>query len=199
MAKNDLHTDDHELFSLIAQGDDRAFSVIVTRYTSVIYAHLLLYLKNAQRAEEATQDIFMSIWRNREKLPGMENFAGYLYVTTRNRLHTVIKEKVLATVEPPPDRLHSLLTGPESAVQFKELLEAVRRGIEQLPKKRKEVFTLSRFENRSYEEIAAQLGISRNTVKQHITESLVFLRNFLKKEMDLVLLSLLWLSLAVPC
>ncbi|WEK34034.1 MAG: sigma-70 family RNA polymerase sigma factor [Candidatus Pseudobacter hemicellulosilyticus] len=193
--KNDLHTD-QELFRLVANGDANAFSVLVARYTSVIYAQLLLYLKNAPRAEEATQDIFMSIWRNREKLPGMENFAGYVYVTTRNKLHTLIREKVLATVEPPEDRLHSVLAGPESVVQVKELQQAIHTGINLLPPRRKEVFQLSRLEHKSYEEIADQLGISRTAVKQHISAAMVFLRTYLQKELDLVILALLWYAVS---
>lgn len=175
-------------------GDERAFSLIVARYTSVVYAHLLTYLKDAQRAEEITQDIFMSIWRNREKLPGMENFPGYVYVITRNRVFTVIKERLSSTIEPPEDMLDTLLAGPESSVQFKELLDAIHKAIDLLPARRQEVFRLSRLENMTYDEIAGKLHISRNAVKQHITESLVFLRNYLKREMDVIIVGLLWLD-----
>ncbi len=94
---------EQELLLKVSLGMNARFSLVVTHYTSIIYAHLLIYLKNVHKAEEATQDIFMSIWRNRNKLPGMDNFAGYLYVITRNRLQTLITEKVAATVEPPAE------------------------------------------------------------------------------------------------
>jgi RNA polymerase sigma-70 factor (ECF subfamily) len=184
------------LLSRIGAGDEQAFSQVVARYTSVIYAHLLIYLKDAQRAEEITQDIFMSIWRNREKLPGMENFPGYVYVITRNKVLTVIKEKVFATTEPPEDLLESLLTTPGSSLELKELLQALHKGIDLLPNRRKEVFRLSRLEYMSYDDIAAHFNISKNAVKQHITEALVFLRHYLKKEMDVIVIGLMWLSLA---
>lgn len=184
-----------DLLALVGNGDERAFSAIVGHYTPIIYAQLLLYLKNAQRAEEAVQDIFMSIWRNREKLPGMENFPGYVYVITRNKVHTIIKEKVFATTEPPPDTLQTQLAGPATAVQLKELQQAIYQGIDRLPARRKEVFKLSRLENLTYDEIGGRLGISRNAVKQHITEAMVFLRHHLRKELDLIVIGLLWLSL----
>jgi RNA polymerase sigma-70 factor (family 1) len=193
LSDKDLYNE-KELFPLIANGDERAFSVIVARYTSIVYAHLLIYLKDGQRAEEITQDIFMSIWRNRQKLPGMENFPGYVYVITRNKVLTIIKEKLFATPEPPSDLLASLLASPDSPVQLKELLQTIQKGIDLLPNRRKEVFKLSRQENLTYEEIAEQLNISKNAVKQHITEALVFLRNYLKKEMDVIIIGLIWLS-----
>ncbi len=186
---------ENDLLALVGDGDERAFSAIVAHYTPIIYAQLLLYLKNAQRAEEAVQDIFMSIWRNREKLPGMENFPGYVYVITRNRVQTIIKEKVFATTEPPPDTLQTQLAGPATAVQLKELQQAIHQGIDQLPPRRKEVFRLSRIENMTYEEIGDRLGISRNAVKQHITEAMVFLRHHLQKELDVIVIALLWFSI----
>lgn len=184
-----------ELLKLVAGGNERAFSEVVDHYAPVVYAQLLIYLKDIQRAEEVSQDIFMAIWRNREKLPAMENFPGYLYVSTRNKILTVVKERVLATEEPPEDRLQSLLADPASVMEFKELMDGIRRGIDRLPARRKEVFMLSRQENLTYEEIAARLGLSKNTVKEHISEALAFLRDYLNRGMDVVLAGLLWLAL----
>jgi RNA polymerase sigma-70 factor (family 1) len=177
---------EQEILPLVAAGDERAFSRIVERYTSVIYAHLLMYLKNPSKAEEATQDIFMSIWRNREKLSGMENFSGYIYVITRNRVYTIIREQVLRTIEPPEDKLESLLSGPETQLQFKELLHTIHNGIEQMPPRRKEVFELSRWKDMTYDQIADQLGISKNSVKLHIKEALAFLRHYLSQKLDVI-------------
>lgn len=184
-----------ELLKLVAGGNERAFSEVVDHYAPVVYAQLLIYLKDIHRAEEVSQDIFMAIWRNREKLPAMENFPGYLYVSTRNKILTVVKERVLATEEPPEDRLQSLLADPASVMEFKELMDGIRRGIDRLPARRKEVFMLSRQENLTYEEIAARLGLSKNTVKEHISEALAFLRDYLNRGMNVVLAGLLWLAL----
>jgi RNA polymerase sigma-70 factor (ECF subfamily) len=118
-----------------------------------------------------------------------------VYVITRNKVHTIIKEKVLATTEPPPDTLQTQLAGPATVVQLKELQQAIYEGIDKLPARRKEVFKLSRLENLTYEEIGGRLGISRNAVKQHITEAMVFLRHHLQKELDVIVIALLWFSI----
>ncbi|MET7000356.1 RNA polymerase sigma factor [Chitinophaga defluvii] len=183
-----------QLLSLVATGDERAFTKIVAHYTPVIYRHLVIYIKDTQRAEELTQDIFISIWRNREKLQAMDNFAGYLYVITRNKIHMAFREKLHATEEPPADMLQTLFTTPEAAVEFQELRASLDHAIGMLPPRRQEVFKLSRIENMTYEEIARQLQISKSAVKQHIIEALFFLRTYLKEEHEVIVSILLWLS-----
>ncbi len=193
MSSDQIH-EEKELLLLVSKGDEKAFTAIMKRYTPVIYKHLLIYIKNAPRAEELTQDIFISVWRQRERLWTMDNFAGYIYVATRNAIHMAFREKLHATEEPAEDVLHSLLAGPQAAVELKELSLAIDRAIEMLPPRRKQVFKLSRMANMSYEEIANSLQISRSAVKQHVVEALAFLRHYLKEEMGVIVSFLWWLS-----
>ncbi len=145
-----LHTDSQynepQLLIQIASGDQIAFSHIVTKYTSVVYGHLLTYLKNTQSAEEITQDIFLNIWKHRKELPAISNFPGYVYIMTRNRAYTAFRNKLYAKTEPVEDVLQTLFTNPESKLELKELTDALNKGIESLPPRRKEVFRLSRLQ-----------------------------------------------------
>lgn len=186
-----------ELLLRVANGDQRAFSDIVAQYASLIHTHLMIYLKNTGKAEEITQDILMSIWRYREKLSQMENFPGYVYVITRNSVRKQLKEKILSTSEPPDDRLQNLLADPtEPDIELKELMNVLHQGIARLPPKRKEVFQLSRFEGLNHEDISHRLGISKNTIKQHIREALAFLRNYVRDETGEALILLLYLGVS---
>jgi RNA polymerase sigma-70 factor (family 1) len=180
-----LHTET-ALLARVADGDQRAFTGFVTYYTPVVYKHLLFYIRNAAIAEELTQDVFISIWRNRERLRNMENFAGYLYVCTRNKINMAFRQKLQAFVEPPPDMLQTLLANPDAAIELKELSATLQKAIELLPARRQEVFRLSRFEHKTYDEIASLLQISKSTVKEHILEALAFLRSYLRQELGIV-------------
>lgn len=185
-----------ELLQRIAGGDERAFSAIVNRYTDIIYPHLLSYIKNTARAEEITQDIFLRIWNNREKLPDMDNFPGYVYVITRNRAKSALKEQLADPAKVPVDPLSDILIHPEAVeLEIKELQQTLDQAIENLPARRKEVFRLSRMEHLTYEEIADQLGISRSAVRQHIVEALVFLRNYLKEHLGIMVSHAGWILL----
>ena len=136
----------------------------------------------------------MAVWKNRAKLVNMENFPGYLYVITRNRALKAFRELVDDTEEPPEDMIQTLLQGPEANMEYKDLQRILHQGISQMPKRRKEVFKLSRIEQLTYREIADQLEISTNAVKLHIVEALIFLRTFMKEKADSIVAWLLaWL------
>jgi len=86
--------------------------------------------------------------KQRAELPAVSNFPGYVYMMTRKRSFTAFKTKLAAT-EPPPDHLTSLLHSPESNIEYKQLSEAIARGIEKLPARRKQIFKMSRYEGLS--------------------------------------------------
>ncbi|MBX3255178.1 MAG: sigma-70 family RNA polymerase sigma factor [Chitinophagaceae bacterium] len=176
---------DADLAALIASGDQLAFTVLVERYTSVIYGHLVSYLKNGQEAEDITQDIFITLWKNRQQLPGILNLSAYLSATTRNRANNAFRNKLNTLAEPPADTIESVLVTPSDHLEYRELYNVLMSGIAELPPRRKQVFTMSRITGLSYDEIAVSLGISRSAVKQHIIEAMLFLRKHLKSRMEM--------------
>lgn len=174
----------------MAEGDERAYGSIITQYGNVIYGHCLLYLKDAEIAEELTQDVLFNLWKQRSDLPSIANFPGYVFIMTRNRAITAFKAKLASSAGPPADGLWDTLSTPDASVEYKQLHEAITRGIELLPPKRKQIFKMSRFEGKTYEEIAVATGIAKSTVKDHILASLVFLRAYMKEEEGIVLTGL---------
>jgi RNA polymerase sigma-70 factor (ECF subfamily) len=73
---------------------------------------------------------------------------------------------------------------PDKQLLYKESYAAILRGVELLPPARKNVFKMSRFHGLTYDEIAAELDISRNGVKDHIVKALLFLRNYIRFQSD---------------
>jgi RNA polymerase sigma-70 factor (family 1) len=188
-----LHHNEPELLLRLAQSDEKAYTEIIDHYGSVIYGHCLMYVKDAGLAEEITQDILFSIWKQRAELPSITNFAGYVYRMTRNRSINAFRSKLAAT-ELPTDHLKSWIHSPDASIEYKQLSEAIERGIELLPARRQQIFKMSRYDGLTYEEIAQQLNIAKSTVKDHIIESLVFLRSYIKEEYGIVTISLFWLA-----
>lgn len=188
--------DEKTLLEQIAGGDERAFSIIMDRYANRIYPYLVHWLKQAELAEEILQDIFTSLWNYREKITGIDNFPGYMFVMTRNRTKAALKQQMLGSQAINGDHLYKLTYGRtgQQELESKELMEILERGIDQLPARRKEVFFLSRKEDLTYDQIAERLGISRSAVRQHIVEALVFLRHYLKKNAGIIISLLTVLS-----
>lgn len=188
---NDCLYNEQEILARVAGDDQRAFTLLVEQYTATIYTHVLTYIKNAFRAEEITQDIFVNVWKHRQELPSIANFPGYLYVMTRNRTISAFRERVLNLDNAEKDELESAGLNPAGALEFRQLSETLKQGIDRLPERRRQVFTMSRFDGLSYEEIAGQLAISKSAVNKHIIEALLFLRTHLRDSMGMVFFALL--------
>ena len=145
-----------------------------------VYTQAITYLKSAEQAQEITQDVFIKIWEGRNRLSEIENFSDYLFIISRNQVISALRKKgenLLAV----PDELEEPLLRPDSQLHYKESYNKILHLIEQLPPTRKKVFTMSRLEGKSYDEIGAMLSISRNGVKDHIVKALNYLRSRLKE------------------
>ncbi|HWK06728.1 MAG TPA: RNA polymerase sigma-70 factor [Puia sp.] len=178
--------DEKELLGRVAEGDEAAFTVLVDAYRNKVFSHALTYVKSYEVAEELVQDIFMKVWTNRHRLPEVEQFKNYLFILGRNQLVSAIRKKVTITTSPDSADIAEDLLLPDKQYYYKETYAAIMEGIERMSPRQKEVFTLSRIEHLSYDEISGRLGISKSAVKFHIILALNFLREFLRYRGDYV-------------
>lgn len=177
------------LLQKIAEGDASAYAQIFDFYSKHVYFLSLKFTKDPAMAEDLTQEIFTRLWVNREKLTGVLNFKAYLNTVSKNLLRNYLRKKVLS-----PEN-ETLLAGyflestnsAQDQMEFKELESALQAAIAQLPKTLRKVFTMSRVEGLSHEEIANKLGISKISVKSYIFRSLVIIREHLGRHHPLLL------------
>jgi RNA polymerase sigma-70 factor (ECF subfamily) len=178
---NDLEL--RQWLSRIAEDDQEAFTRVLRLYWNKVYTQALTYLKSTTIAQEVTQDVFVKIWTNRSKLPQVDNFSGYLFIITRNEISSLLRKKQNESVQP-NETVEEETWIPDKQLLYKESYAAILRGVELLPPARKTVFKMSRFHGLTYDEIAAELDISRNGVKDHIVKALLFLRNYIRFQSD---------------
>lgn len=176
----------------IAAGDEQAFSQLVRQYWKNIYSQALSYIKSPVLAEELTQDVFMRLWRSRDQLPAVEKLENYLYIICRNCVLNELRRSLRSPeTSVAPDLIEDLLQ-PDKQLEYREYYRQFLQLIELLPDKRRQVFKMSRLEGKSHEEIAASLGIHKDTVAQYIVKAVNFLRIHLAGKIhDILLLTLL--------
>ena len=167
----------------ISENDEEAFSLLLLNFWNKVYTQALTYLKSSVTAQELTQDVFIRLWTNRNALAGIDNFAGYLFVMTKNEVLSQLRKK-RNHPETPDETLPEEVWIPDQQLQYKQAYAMIFNGIERLPPVRKQVFKMSRNEGLSYDEIATRLNISRNGVKDHIVKALLFLRNYIRLNSD---------------
>ncbi|HEV2478585.1 MAG TPA: RNA polymerase sigma-70 factor [Puia sp.] len=170
-----------------------AFSALLDMYWARVYGHTLAYTKSPALAEELTQDVFMDVWNSRDRLLSVENFSNYLFIIARNRVFKALRKRLEALK--PIEDLHIAedLWLPDRQAEYREMHTVLLKGMALLPPVRQKVFAMSRMDGKSYDQIAAELNISRNTVKEHIVKALNFLRDYLARHNLGLLLVFLWL------
>ncbi|HSI91387.1 MAG TPA: RNA polymerase sigma-70 factor, partial [Adhaeribacter sp.] len=151
-------------------------------YYSDLYKFTWKFVRNQEIAEELTQDIFIHLWENRQTLQINSALKAYLFTMARNRAFNYLKSRVArmsVVADEVPETYAANAQNPEEELSQQELEKLVAEGIEQLPEKCRIVFTLSRHEGLSYQQIAEELQISPKTVEAHMGTALKKLRTFL--------------------
>ena len=170
-------------------GDEEAFASIYKHYIFPVSQFLLRYVKSPQIAEDLSQDIFSKVWEGRERIPQIGSFKGYLFIMARNHSLNVLKNAAQA-----PSLMGEIVrhykqqpfrTDTEDEVLHRQYLEFLHNIIEKLPPRSREVFRLCRQQERSYDEVANLLGISRNSVKNHMVHSMKVLKASVEKELGI--------------
>ncbi len=177
-----------------AEGNEAAFRILFDKYHQKIYSFAFHLTRSRLLAEEITQEVFLKIWLKRQELAGINFFYSYLKVVCRNvglnYLDRIAREKVilkyieLNSTEEDHSTPNIILSN-----EYQRILDNV---IDQLPEQQRKVFLLSRQDGLKYEEIAAELHISRHTVNEYMKKALLFIRNQLHRQLNLCLLYLLW-------
>lgn len=189
MADHPYHTD-QALLDQIAAGDETAFNLLLDRYWNRIYAVALAYTKSPVVAEDIVQEVFLKLWQKRQTLPVVEKVDNYLFIITRNEVISAMRKKGPAL--PLGHQLANLLTEngpqPEDRLSLKEIQELIGKGVQQLPAQQQQAWKLSRESGLSHEEIARQMQLSKNTVKNHLVRAISFLRAFLHQHANLLFL-----------
>lgn len=187
-----MHVLDEKLLLLqIADGNEKAFAVLVERKWNNIYLQALTYLKSPQAAQDIVQDVFIKIWQNRKKLPELESFDSFLFIIARNQIISVLRKKALFPLGPDDLEIEEKNYLPDKVLSQKNLAALIARGIDLLPQQQKKAYLLSRDQGLSHEEIAATMQVSKEAAKKHICRALNFLRTYLKTHSDITTLFLI--------
>lgn len=184
MASTTFGDRDKKLTTLVSKGNQLAFREIYNLYHVQIFHFAKKYLRSEHLAEETVQDVFLKLWEKREELAQIEDFSSWLFRLTRNYLLTIlkktsfenrIKEEIRKTIDIQTEREYEQLIE-------KENFDLLQKIVSMLPSQRQKVFKLCRFEEKSYEEVARMMGISKSTVNDHMVKAIKYLkRNFPEK------------------
>ncbi|MHB1178226.1 MAG: RNA polymerase sigma factor [Daejeonella sp.] len=187
MHKKDVSCDAELIFRL-QEGDESAFRIVFELYFLKLYNFSFRFLKDKEQSREVIQEVFLSLWLNRVKLDEQYPIAPYLYTITRRLTLNMLRHAVSsqAAVDKLWHNVQKISNETEEAVLLGDLEHFIERALAKLPKQQQLVFRMSRQQELSYDEIAEELHISRNTVKNHLVAALKTLRTQLNKTFSFI-------------
>ena len=139
-------------------------------------------------------DVFLKIWMGRDIIPQIEKFDAFLFRVAHNKsidfLRSVARDPKFQDLLWDQIQLTNSVQA-DSSVLTHEYETKLREAVSLLSPQRKKVYQLSREQDMTHDQIAAQLKLSKNTVNNHIVEAQRFIRTYLSKNCDLAFLILL--------
>lgn len=168
-----------DFINKLQKGDEAAFKELVEKYSDALFGYALTLSGNHHTANDIVQEVFISTFEYRKKLNHKYSIESFLYKSTYNKfIDLYYKNKSRSKLhEQYRLILNQLLINPE---ENRLMLEKMRREIENLPKKIKDIFVLSKTNGYTNLEISETLGISVKTVESNITKAYKILKKKLE-------------------
>lgn len=174
----------------MAEQEQEAFSSLFHLHTDRLYTYILKITKSDIWAEELVRDVWAQVWQNRRKIFALEDPVPYLNRMARNRsLDWLRRNKLELKWQYYLQR--SLDTNcadtTTEQIDHDHAYRLVQEAIHVLPQQRKRIFELRYRLGHSYDQIGAELQISKNTVRNQVVSALRSIREHLRQHGDLML------------
>ena len=168
---------ENEIIRSVLRGNVNDFEKLVTAYEKNVYNIALRMVGDPDDAADMTQETFIKAYRALSGFRGDSKFSSWLYRIASNVCLDFLRSRSrhpqvsLSTVDE-DDRatfeLPDMRQNPEEQLMKKLSMEAVRRGLEQLPEQQRQILVLRELGGLSYAELAQMLGLEEGTVKSRI-------------------------------
>ncbi|QNL48810.1 RNA polymerase sigma-70 factor [Olivibacter sp. SDN3] len=190
---------ENELLQSMKAENEEAFVSFYLSYGSLVSNYITKYVKSSALAEDLCQEIFLKIWETRAQMVEVRALRPWLFTLTRNHTFNFLKRAAVdhtakAEILRNYQQSHQNV---EDALLTRDYQEYIDSVLSTLPLRTREVFRMCREQQRTYDEVAAELGISRNAVKKHMVRSMKVLKGSVEKDLGIslpVLMALVFYS-----
>jgi RNA polymerase sigma-70 factor (ECF subfamily) len=176
--------EDHRLMLRVAQGDDAAFRRLYDRYKAPVRSYIHSLVRTASVADEIAQEVFLRVYRSRDRYTADAKFSTWLWTIARNLSFDQLRKKS----EILQDETSPAALEPESPDPTAEALlveRATQQGIQicldELTPAQSQAVALRIHAELSYEQIADTLQVSLPAVKNHLHRAKAALIDCLKR------------------
>ena len=157
-----------EVIELVRSGRrDEALAAILRAYKRKVFGLALSYLRDRETAEDVAQEVFIKVWKALPRFDERATLSTWIYTITRNTSFSAIRARRPSASLSDPEVMEAVeMSAADSAEEgTDEDGAALRRLVDQLPAKQRQVVTLFYMEEQSYDEVAEMLAMPIGTVK----------------------------------
>ena len=161
----------------------KAFDEIYRIYAKRLFAYCKQYTKRTEDAEEIVQDVFVRLWNSRTIIRQEDSLRSLLFIMSKHSLINAYRANLNSLVYEDYVDYQAELVVDDIANMFEydEFIRELKRALGTLPATQRKVIELSRLQELSNKEIAQELSLSEQTVKNQLSLGLKALRSELKR------------------
>lgn len=171
-------TSERELIQRLQADDDTAFEIIYRSLHPRLLAIAKAYVYSSEIAEDIAQDALVMVWNRRAMWSETDSLVIYLDVTVRNRARMHLRHegvigrlRVAARAEEAVIGTAGYVESAETVVERQDLLEIVKRAMQNLPDAQRTAFTLRWIHQLDYEEVGRAMGTSTATARKLVSRA----------------------------
>ncbi|WP_434036346.1 sigma-70 family RNA polymerase sigma factor [Formosa sp. 4Alg 33] len=183
-----INNSDNYLLDCIKTDDYKAFDQLYNTYWDSLYMYAYSLTKDKETAYKIIQDLFVMLWEKRRE-HNIVNLKSYLFQSVKYNFFQLYKKKSNSLVELAEELEDFIYENLEDSNP--EIFEILKKALEELPEKRREILIMNKYQNMSPNEISETLNISTQTVRNQLSLALIQLRNHFNSQGNTAELALL--------
>ncbi len=167
---------DRELIGEIKNGSPQAFRELVVQYQDMVMNTCYGFLRDTTDAEDMAQEVFLEAYQSLHAFRAEARLSTWLYRIAANKSLNLVKKNkrkrwfssiqaMLGSEKEAPQLADDKTRDPQTDLEQQERVRVIHQAIETLPESQKVAFTLSKYEDLSYQEIAEVMGTTISAVE----------------------------------
>ncbi|PCE66044.1 RNA polymerase sigma-70 factor [Sediminicola luteus] len=169
----------------------KAFEAVYKAHASEMLRYAQNVVGDKELARDMVQNVFTELWVRRDQIT-LANPRAYLFQAVKYQLFAHLRKKGPSLQDLARLEILDRSLSAHAQMEMAELQREIKSQIAKLPPKCRQAFELSRFDDQTHKEIAEKMGVSLQTVKNHITHALGVLRENLQENIVWPILLLFW-------
>lgn len=164
-----------------ADEERKVFDDLYIKYHKAVYQNIRKLVQDEDASLDILQEVFLSLWENKDKVLFEESVGGWLFVVSYNKSMSLLRKQVKTSVidEENPELISDSYSTLQREREFDLKMNVLNEAVNLLPPRKQEAFKLHRFEGMSKEEVALEMELSKETVMDYLKQSNQMIKKYI--------------------